>query len=328
MTSEENALRITMLVPVYNDWECVSELLARLDSAIGEAGIHAKVVLIDDYSTVPAEAGMKKTTYASLVRVDCLRLRRNLGHQRAISIGLCFIQEKQACDAVVVMDGDGEDRPEDVPRLIQQFRKTGGQRVVFAKRMRRSEGFVFTTCYHAYRLLHWLLTGVGVRFGNFSIVPYEKLGALVVVTETWNHYAAAVVKARIPYDMLETERGQRYAGVSKLNSSGLVLHGLSAISVFMETVGVRLIMATAFIASLVIAILLAALSVRLFTNLAIAGWATNAVGLLVIILLQLFLVAVGLTLAVLANRNNLSFLPIRDYHNFVDSFKNSYERST
>src|SRR5262249_13928887 len=176
----------------------------------------------------------------AIARVDVLRLRRNVGHQRAIGIGLAFIQANRPCRAVVVMDADGEDRPSDVPRLLARLKATDGRTIAFAERTRRSERYVFKLFYHLYRAVHRTLVGFGVRVGNFSIVPWAALESLVSVGELWNHYAAAVFKARLPYETVATMRGVRLAGGSLIPFLPLVLHGFCPPAVLPGTVRARL----------------------------------------------------------------------------------------
>jgi hypothetical protein len=253
-----------------------------------------------------------------------LRLRRNLGHQRAIAIGLCFVQQERDCAAVLVMDADGEDKPEDVPKLIQRYLELHGTSVIFAERVRRSESATFRFFYQVYRVLHRALTGIAVKVGNFSILSRDHLSTLSVVSELWNHYAASVYKARLPVAMLPTSRGVRLAGKSRLNFVNLIVHGLSAISVFAETVGVRLMLAIGALMIVNLALVGLVVAVRVGTVLAIPGWATSAVGLLLIIVLQMLTLVVGLTFSVLFNRNSLTFLPTRDYRYFVGEVSTVY----
>jgi len=325
MTQKENLLNLIILLPVYNDWECAAILVRKLDSVLSNNDCNAQLIFLDDCSSSPLPQDFVKEELKNLSGVECVRLRRNLGHQRAIAIGLSFIHRERPCDAVLVMDADGEDMPEDVPRLIQKFREAGERKVIFAERMRRSESLLFRLCYHCYRLLHLMLTGIAVRVGNFSIIPSARLATLVVVSETWNHYAASVLKARLPHDTLPTARGERLAGQSKLNFVALVVHGLSAISVFAETVGVRVTLAILGLLAVVVALLTTVVAIRFGTDLAIPGWATTAVGILLIIALQMLTMASGLTFTILFNRNNLSFLPIRDYQYFVGEVAKVYE---
>jgi glycosyltransferase involved in cell wall biosynthesis len=292
-------------------------LLRQLDAALDHQSVTTRLLFVDDCSLTPAPADFAQPQLRNISAIETLRLRRNLGHQRAIAIGLCFVHAERPCDAVLVMDADGEDKPEDVPRLIEAFSREHRQKVVFAQRGRRATTWTFKLFYFLYRWGHRLLTGVAVKVGNFSVIPAAHVSTLVVVSDTWNHYAASVFRSRIPYTMLPTSRGTRFAGESKMNFVALVLHGLSAISVFAEVVGARLTMAIFGGVGVLTALLVTVVFIRWGTKLAIPGWATTAAGLLLVIVLQMLTVALGLTLLVLFNRNNLSFLPLRDYRYFV-----------
>jgi hypothetical protein len=234
------------------------------------------------------------------------------------------IKETITCDAVIVMDADGEDIPEGVTQLLTAYQKNGGANAIFAERRRRVESRVFRSLYLLYRILHRALTGVTVRVGNFSILPFGYLSTLSVMPELWNHYAAAVFRSKLPFTTIPVPRGYRIAGVSQMNFVALVSHGLSAISVFGDVVGVRLLivsLAGALLAGLAI---LTALSVRVFTDWAIPGWATYSAGVLAIIFIQLITIATSFTFVVLSNRNNLGFLPQRDYADFIAETVNFY----
>src|SRR5262249_41744968 len=155
-------------------------------------------LIVDDGSTVPPDATFCTAAHRSLGRIDLVRLRRNLGHQRAIAIGLAYVEARVACAALVIMDGDGEDDPGDGPVLIRRCREEGFEKIVFAERTRRSESLAFRGFYGLYKIVHVLLTGIRVRVGNFSVVPRARLESLVAVSELWNHYAAAAFKSRQP----------------------------------------------------------------------------------------------------------------------------------
>ena len=325
--SHSNLLDLIILVPVYNDWESAAQILPQLDAHLAGLPVVPRVLFLDDSSRTPVPADLVKGGLRNLATVECLRLRRNLGHQRAIAVGLSFVHAERPCDAVLVMDADGEDKPEDVPGLVRKFLEEGRSKVIFAQRVRRSEGFVFRLCYHLYRIGHRLLTGVPVRVGNFSILPAHHVATLTVVSDTWNHYAASVVKSRIEHGFLPTERGTRLAGRSHMDFPALVLHGLSAISVFAETVTVRLILAIFSLIVILAALLAVALAARWGNPLAVPGWTIIGAGLLLVTVMQMLTVAVGLSLLILFNRSNLSFLPLRDYRFFVGTSQTVYARS-
>ena len=311
-------LRVVILIPLRDDWDSAAELIRRLDRAIASHPYRVEILLVDDGSIQEMNAADFAPGFTALKGVRILHLRRNLGHQRAIAIGLVHIEKTIACDAILVMDGDGEDTPEGALQLLQAF---SGKTAIFAKRSRRTESFTFRVFYQLYKLLHRMLTGVSVQVGNFSILPSNYLGTLVVMSELWNHYAAAVFRSGLPYTVIPIPRGHRFIGTSKMNFVSLTVHGMSAISVFGDVVGVRLLIGSLVGSLMATAGILAVITIRVFTNLAIPGWATYSIGVLVIILIQFITMASSFTFAFLANRINLSFVPLRDYELFVAGFQ-------
>jgi hypothetical protein len=234
------------------------------------------------------------------------------------------IKKAISSDAVVVMDADGEDTPEGLGQLLDAYLANDGVTAVFAERTRRLESLLFRLFYLFYKVLHWTLTGVTVRVGNFSVLPSRYLDALSVMPELWNHYAAAVFRSRLPLITIAIPRGRRIAGKSKMNFVALVSHGLSAIAVFGEIVGARLLTASLAGALLAGSGIVAVIAIRLFTDWAIPGWATYAVGLLTIVLVQFITIAASFTFIVLSNRTNFSFLPVRDYASFIAEIVDIY----
>jgi hypothetical protein len=303
---------VIFCIPIFNDWESARLLLEQLDLVVYKHKLNAFVLLVDDASTEYTSKDLSKSL-KHIQRVEILKLRRNLGHQRAIALGLTFIYQERPCRTVVVMDGDGEDSPSDVIRLLKQFEHHQGKRIIFAKRSRRSEGLKFRISYQVYKIIHWGLTGRKVEVGNFSIIPTELLEHIVGISELWNHYAASVVKARLPIDKVAIARAQRLQGKSKMNFFPLVIHGLSAMSVFGEEVGVRLLFAASILMLITLVGFVTVVAIRFFTPLAIPGWATSAAGGFLTIFLNAFLLSLIFVIIVLQSRNNSSFLPLRDY---------------
>jgi polyisoprenyl-phosphate glycosyltransferase len=319
----EPGVDVAILMPVFNDWNAAATVMSLLEAALLNRQWRVAVVCVDDGSSPELRIRDFLQRRHHFHEVVIVNLRRNVGHQRAIAIGLAWIYENVRCRSVLIMDADGQDRPEDVPRLLDRFEQSDASSVVFAERLRRGEGFVFSVFYRLYRGLHWLLTGIPVRVGNFSVLSFDHLATLVAVSDLWNHYAAGVFKSRLPHELLPTSRGVRIGGKSQMNFVALVTHGLSAISVFGETVGVRLLIGSAVASLVLVAVLALVLFIRLTTTLAIPGWATYTGGLLVIALLSVINVAAVVTVIVLSSRNNMSFLPLRDYSWFVRSVERS-----
>ncbi len=326
--SAPGAGRIVILVPLFNDWEAADVLLDGLDSVFAERPEAVDVLLVDDGSTEPPPDGFAQRRFSALHSIDILRLRRNLGHQRAIAVGLVYVYENRACQAVIVMDSDGEDRPQDIPRLLDLFRQEGASCIAFAARSKRLERFPFRVLYHLYRVIHRLLTGDPVRVGNFSVVPFECLAKLVVVPEIWNHYAAAVIRSRIRFSTIPIPRGRRVAGRSKMNFIGLLLHGLSAFFVYVDIVGARLLVAIALALALETALIAAFVGVRVSASPNAVSLAAYLAALLGIILLQAIPIALILVFSVIGSRINAGFLPLRDCPYFVNGVERVFASAT
>lgn len=309
--------RLVVLMPVRDDWQSAAVLIRQIDSTLRSHGCGVEILVVDDGSRQRCDASDFGAPYVTIHAIHVLRLRRNLGHQRAIAVGLAHIQATRQLDAVIVMDADGEDTPEGMVRLLETYSRDQGAKAVFAERARRLESLQFRVYYHIYRVLHRILTGINVRVGNFSVLPAEYLPTLVALSELWNHYAAAVFRSKLYFTTTPISRGARIAGKSRMKFVDLVSHGLSAISVFSDVVGVRLLVASLVGSLLALIALFVVVAIRLWTNLAIPGWATYASGVLIIIMVQFITMAICFTFFMLSNRTNLGFVPLRDYSLFV-----------
>jgi hypothetical protein len=310
---------LVVLSPVFDDWDAARLVLPRLDDALVTCGAEARVVLIDDGSIRPVPSDLVTASFKAIREIRVLSLRRNVGHQRALAIGLAFVHEQLPCDAVVVMDADGEDDPPDVSRLVTALRDRKGESIVFARRMRRSEGIFFTALYRLYRWVHLVMTGISVQVGNFSVIPFSLLGRLVVVSELWNHYSAAIFQSRIPYAMIPTARAQRLSGTSRMNFVALVAHGMSAVAVFADRVGVRLLIGSLVGLGLTLGTLTFVVVKWLVTAQAASGQLLTVIAVALVLFVQTLAAASLFVLQVLFARGTSTFIPVRDYPFFVAS---------
>ena len=315
---------LIILTPIYNDWDAFVQLLGQIDSALAALAepTVATVVVIDDGSSEKPGNALAALKLKSIRRIEVLELVSNMGHQKAIAVGLSHVQ-KQYGLPVIVMDADGEDRPDDIARLLAEHPRRPGT-VVFARRSRRSEGFFFAVFYQVYRrMFHWL-TGHDISFGNFCLIPPTLLSRIVHLPAIWNHLAAALLLSRTPWCAVPTERGVRYAGRSKMNIVALVMHGLSAISVFLEVAAVRLIIFSMLAILLALIGFAVLLYVRFLTPLAIPGWATTVATGLTIVLFQAILFLFSLSFLVLSFRGNKVIIPARDYLDYILEIRAAY----
>jgi len=308
--------RLQILIPVYNDWASVQQLLPLIDGELETAGAVGDVLLANDGSDqLPPESWAFPGRSVRTIRL--LRLRRNLGHQRAICVGLCHLRSVAECTRVLIMDGDGEDAPGDIPRLLTAIEMSENVRIVFAERIKRSEGWLFALFYALYRFLHRALVGHRVRVGNFSVMNRECLESLCTSSELWNHFAASAFATRQSMALVKTHRARRLSGKSKMSFAGLVMHGLSALSVFSDRIGTRLLIATSFATVVALGGMIAVIMIRLGTNYAIPGWATTVLGILLLLTVQIATFMFTFCFLILFARGSNPFVPVRDYQHFV-----------
>lgn len=289
---------LLILLPLYNDWAAAAQLLSRIRSE----KVSAEVLIVNDGSNElrPDDDAFRHDDLLTAIHI--LHLRRNIGHQRAIATGLVYAYQNLSSKYILIMDSDGEDRPEDIRRLLSAGSPST---VVFASRMRRSESWLFRALYLAYRVLHRLATGIAVRVGNFSLLPWPALESLVVSSDLWNHYAAAVFRTNLPRVNVPCVRGKRFAGKSKMGFISLVVHGISALSVFADVISARVLCLIA----LAVLLCIAAIAFR--------GGASLTTSFILVLLVQLVILALGFCFLIASRRSQNSFLPVRDCQYFV-----------
>lgn len=308
---------IALVTPVLDDWGSLAALLTDISGLFIHSGISFRVYAVDDGSSAPFEpAGVVLPSNSCIASIEVIRLAVNLGHQRAIAIGLCASTEGDDIDDVLVMDSDGQDRPIDIAALLAASQKNPTQ-IVFAHRTKRSEPPFFRLWYCFYKLMFRLLTGQPISFGNFCLVPREAVDRLVHMPELWNNLAAAIMRSRLPYQTVPTARGVRLSGRSRLGFSCLVIHALSAMSVHIDRIFARMLITAGFIAGLASLGIVAVGAIRIAGDLAIPGWATTAVGDLLIILFQTLVILIVACLTMLAGRSSRPMVPIVDFRPFV-----------
>ncbi|MDA8016318.1 MAG: glycosyltransferase [Thermoanaerobaculia bacterium] len=313
---------LLFVLPVYDDWTVLASLLVDLDTMVSAEGLDAEILVVDDGSRSSVEDSsladvLRGNRKSALTRLRVLELRRNLGHQRALALALAWVHEEMPDRTLIILDADGEDDPDDVPRLLRRYQQEDCQKVVFAARRKRSENWRFQLFYRVYQILHRLLTGSDIRVGNFSVVPPRAVARLVVTSETWSHYAAAVAVSRVPRCEVATDRAQRLDGRSKMSFTSLVVHGLSALSVYSHVIGVRLLLSVAG----VLAISGGTVAAYVL-SFGVPDWASAPMlallaSIWLLILLQTLAAGILFVFILLSGRQSASVLPLRDYQLFV-----------
>ena len=229
-------MKFKILIPAYNDWQSVSELLDNIDHNLSGIEHEISVIIVNDASNHDRKEEDK--TFENIHSIKILNMRMNQGHARCIATGLKYINEKEDFDYIIPMDGDGEDRPEEIKEFINQIQNSNGKPIV-GKRVKRSEGLFFKICYEFHKLITLTFTGKSIKFGNFSCLPKSTVEKLINEKATWNSFSGSLSKIEKDLFEIPSIRGDRYFGPSKMSFSNLLKHSLSIISVFKKTVLIR-----------------------------------------------------------------------------------------
>jgi len=229
-------MKIKILIPIYNDWQSSFKLLENIDSGITDLEYEVSVIIVNDASTEP-RSGLE-SNYKKIKSVKILNMKENRVHQRCIASGLKYICENEDFDRVIVMDADGEDRPEELNDFFNKAQENS-KMTITGNRFKRSEGIVFKILYEVHKLLTLVFTGKLIKFGNFTCLPKDHVKQLIQKPYLWNSYSSSVVRTINDRTFIPSKRGLRYVLPSKMNFTGLVFHSLAIISVFRNTVIIR-----------------------------------------------------------------------------------------
>lgn len=310
MTIAQEDGRFFVVTPVYEDVQAASRLLVDLKAIYGDK---AYVIAVDDGSVkFPMSAAvLEKAGMAGRV----VFLKRNVGHQRALAIGLNLASQlAQDDESIVLMDSDGEDRPESIAELLALL--TDATDVVVATRKSRVESVKFKLFYRCYKFVFRLLAGRKIAFGNFMAMTKKAAMRLSAMQELAIHVAASVLASRLRIHSVPIDRGARYAGRSKMNFVGLVLHGFKGLMIFAEDVLVRTGILSGLIAFLALAGCVVAAGLKL-AGFASPGWLSMVLGLSGVMLIQTgALVLMMLMLTGIIRSGTVTTLI--DYDAFVD----------
>tara|TARA_B100000686_G_scaffold212600_1_gene219525 strand:- start:449 stop:1327 length:879 start_codon:yes stop_codon:yes gene_type:complete len=263
--------KFQILIPVYNDWESVFKLLDEIDSQISIFEHEFSVLIVDDASTEK----MTKTNinYKKLKSVNILKMKKNQGHARCNATGVKYLSnnKKTEFDYLIVMDGDGEDRPEEIKLLVNKALNT--QVSVAAKRIKRSEGPLFQTLYRFHKIITLIFAGKNMNFGNYTCLTKQDVIMLSSKKSLWSSFPGSVKKYIKNIDYIESTRGIRYEGPSKMSLIKLIVLSFSIIATFKYQVLLRsliicsilfLFLKTYYLMGLIFGIFLISFTVAIF----------------------------------------------------------------
>ena len=229
-------MKYVILIPIYNDRESLKLLINNINNEIKDLNVEISVVVINDASS--QQIIDDYPNIENIQSVEIINMKENRGHTRCIASGLKYIFEKKEFDFVIPMDGDGEDRPEEIKNFIE-LSKQNSEKSIVGERVKRSEGLIFKACYQFHKFLTSAFTGKSIKFGNFTCLSKMTVKKMLEEKATWSSFSGSLKK--IESDLLSTPsiRGKRYFGPSQMSFFNLLKHSLSIISVFRKTVLIR-----------------------------------------------------------------------------------------
>ena len=228
--------KFIILIPIYNDRESLTKLIENINSEVKDFNSEISVVVINDASSQQIIDDYQNTENISAIEI--INMKENRGHARCIASGLKYIYEKKEFDYVIPMDGDGEDRPEEIKNFIKLAEQSKNQSII-GERVKRSESLFFKFCYLTHKIITLAFTSQYIKFGNFTCLSKSTVEKMLKEKATWNSFSGSLKK--IEKNLLSTPsiRGVRYFGSSKMSFFNLLKHSLSIISVFRKTVLIR-----------------------------------------------------------------------------------------
>jgi len=224
-------MKIKILIPIYNDWRSVFELLKKIDTQISDISDEISILIVNDGSNEEKE-NIPELKYIKSVKI--LNMKQNQGHARCNAVGLKYLYENDEFDYLIPMDGDGEDRPEEIKLLLEKSKDYPND-IITANRIKRSESFLFKICYEIHKIITLIFTGQSIKFGNFSLLPKTVVKKMIDEKATWNSFSGSLCKVSNVRKSIPSIRGIRYFGPSKMSFPNLIKHSLSIISVFKFT---------------------------------------------------------------------------------------------
>ena len=229
-------MKIKILIPNYNDWQSVFKLLENIDLVIAGLEEEVSVIIVNDAST--EQRPEISLNLNNLKSIQVINMKENRGHARCNAAGLKYINEREDMDYVIPMDGDGEDRPEEIRPLIEKA-KEYPDKVITANRIKRSEGLLFKFCYLIHKYLTFVFTGQSIKFGNYTCLTKSAVDKMSKEAATWSSFSGSLSKVVKDRRSVPSIRGPRYFGPSKMSFINLLKHSLSIVAVYKFTVLIR-----------------------------------------------------------------------------------------
>jgi len=216
-------LKNIILLPVYNDWKSLNLLLEQINKKIK----FTYILVVNDAST--EKPYFKKDKFKQIKKIKVLTLKKKLGSQKAISIGLDYLKKTEKFFYVTIMDSDGEDSPKQLNKMLSLAKKNK-KNIITSHRTKRNESLLIQLGYKIHLLISFIFTWHWISFGNFSTMHSNNLKK-IDLNNTWYAYPPSILKDSNTIKVFAT-RQARYFGDSKVSPLKLVEHSLRILVIF------------------------------------------------------------------------------------------------
>ncbi len=305
-------MKVFILLPVYNDVKSLNKLIENILLLYEKQhDLELNFLVVNDGSSSNINELLNKN-----INLTIINLKSNQGNQKAVYAGLSYLNDNNfEFDFLIIMDSDGEDNPKDISNLLYEA-KESNEKIIFASRSERSEGFIFKIFYFFYKIIFKILTGKKIDFGNYSCIPKNIIKSIITLPMIEIHYPSAIIKSKFQYKTIPFDKGKRYDGKSSMNMTNFILHAMKSLAVFNEQILTRILIFS-FVSILIsfFSILLVIIY-KISEPLILAGWSTNVIiGFSIIGLIFLFMFFS--CLLVLVNKNTFLQNVNSNYRDYV-----------
>ena len=309
-------MKIRILLTVYEDWQSFYEVVEKIENLlINTEWKNYELIIINDSSSEPLDPKKIKNSKYHLIN-----LIQNVGNQKAIYLGLQYAYNKNDFDFLVILDSDGEDKPEDIIKLLDLCKNKKSEKIIFAKRIKRKEGVFFLFFYNLYKFIFNFLTNYELDFGNFSCIPIKFLKKITLNPEVQFHYSGSIIKSNIPIEKISCEKGSRLYGNSTMGLNRKLHHGLMSLSLFSDKIAIKFFFISISLMFFTTIIAVAVIILRIFSKILLTGWASNfLLGLFIIFIILLLISFFSLLIILFTKNNDLNYENILNEKKIIES---------
>lgn len=311
-------MKLFFVLPMYNDQLSLNRLIDDLRKILNKHGNILEFIIVDDASSI------KSNHISNIKGVHYIKLKSNQGNQKAIFVGINYLNDLNAdYDYLIIMDSDGEDNPQDVPKLIDESKKLKNENIIFASRLKRNEGMIYKFFYFFYKLIFKLLTGKKFNFGNFSCIPKKLVKNILDIQTISIHYSASILKSKILHRTISFDKGKRYDSITQTSLTSIIIHALKSLSIYYEEILVKFLILSAIGSLIGVIAMVFILFIKFFSSFVLIGWSSNMIlGLSIITIMFISMCFACLLILLNKTPQNNNSESDKNYKSLIDTIDN------